>query len=108
MGKGFGGNMNQLMAQAQKMQTRLAALKSELKRKEVTAGAGGGMVTAVANGNGDLISIKIDPQVVDPNDVDMLQDLIVAAVGEVLREAQKMSEQEMGKITGGINIPGMF
>ncbi|WP_022852602.1 YbaB/EbfC family nucleoid-associated protein [Thermodesulfatator atlanticus] len=101
-------NMQSLMRQVQKMQKKIAELQEELAKKTVEASAGGGMVTAVVNGRQELVAIKIDPEVVNPEDIDMLQDLIVAAVNEGIRRSQEMVEQEMAKITGGLKIPGLF
>ena len=109
--KGFpgmgGGNMGNMMKQMQNMQKKMEKMQGELEEQEVEATAGGGVVTAVANGKKELISIKIEEDVVDPEDVDMLEDLVVAAVNEALRKADEMVEREMKKITGGLNIPGL-
>ncbi len=94
------------MKQAKKMQERMANLQKELETKTVEAQAGGGMVSVVVNGKYEVVSMKIEKEVVNPEDVEMLQDLIVAAVNEGIRKAQEMSASEMGKITGGLNIPG--
>jgi len=99
--------MSNLMKQAQKMQKQMMEIQEELADRTVEATVGGGMVTVVANGQQDILSIKIDPEVVDPNDVEMLQDLILAAVNEAHRKAQEMMNQEMGKLTGGLKIPGL-
>ena len=99
--------MSQLLNQAQKFQSKMAELQEELNDKTVEASAGGGMVTAVANGKQDVLSITIDPEVVDPDDVEMLQDLILAAVNDALNRAKAMTNEEMGKLTKGMNIPGM-
>ena len=96
------------MKQAQKMQKDMGRIQEELRERVVDATAGGGMVTAYVNGAQELISIKLDPEVVDPEDVTMLEDLITAAVSEAMKESQKIREEEMAKLTGGINIPGMF
>ncbi len=101
------GNMGNLMKQAQKMQKEMAKLQSQLEEKEVSASAGGGVVTAVANGKKEIISITIDPEVIDPDDADMLQDLVLAACNEALRKAEELVSGEMQKITGGMNIPGL-
>ncbi len=100
--------MGDMMRQAQLMHNKMSKLQEELKEKEVEAGSGGGMVTAKATCAGELRSIQIDPAVVDPDDVDMLQDLVLAAVNEVLKKGRETSEEEMKAITGGIQIPGMF
>ena len=101
-------NMNKLMKQAQQLQTKMAQLQEELGEKTVEATAGGGMVKVVANGKQQVLSIQIEKEVVDPEDVDMLQDLIVAAVNEALSRSQAMVNEEMGKLTGGMNIPGLM
>ncbi len=100
--------MQSLMRQVQKMQKKMAKLQEELGEKTVKATVGGGMVTAVVNGRQELVSIKIDPEVVNPEDVEMLEDLVVAAVNEALRRSQEMVQEEMAKITGGLKIPGLF
>ena len=100
-------NMGQLLKQAQKFQAKMAELQEELNQRTVEASAGGEMVTAVANGRQEVLSIAIDPEVVDPNDVEMLQDLILAAVNDALNRAKEMTNEEMGKLTKGMNIPGM-
>lgn len=102
------GNMGKMMKQVQKMQADMAKLQEELVNRTVEASAGGGMVKVVANGKQQVMSIQINPEAVDPEDVDMLQDMIMAAVNEALRQSQEMVSQEMSKITGGVNIPGLF
>jgi DNA-binding YbaB/EbfC family protein len=104
-------NMGNLMKQAQQFQTKMAKLQEELGEKTIEATAGGGMVTAVANGRQEILSVQIDPEVVDPEDVDMLQDLILAAVNDALTRAKNMVNEEMGKLTQGMglpNIPGLM
>ncbi|MBU1277371.1 MAG: YbaB/EbfC family nucleoid-associated protein [Proteobacteria bacterium] len=101
------GGMGNLMKQAQKMQEQMLKMQQELEAREVSAASGGGMVEAVVNGKGELLRLKLDPEVVDPQDVEMLCDLVVAAVGEAQRRAQEMTQQEMSKLTGGMNIPGL-
>ena len=96
------------MKQAKKMQEKMASIQAELEGKTVEATAGGGMVTVVVNGKFEILSLKIDKEVVNPADVDMLQDLITAAVNEGIRKAQEMATAEMSKITGGFNIPGLM
>jgi DNA-binding YbaB/EbfC family protein len=96
------------MKQAKKMQEKIASIQAELESKTVEATAGGGMVTVVVNGKFEILSLKIDKEVVNPADVDMLQDLIMAAVNEGIRKAQEMATAEMSKITGGFNIPGLM
>jgi hypothetical protein len=96
------------MKQAKKMQEKIASIQAELESKTVEATAGGGMVTVIVNGKFEILSLKIDKEVVNPEDVDMLQDLIMAAVNEGIRKAQEMATAEMSKITGGFNIPGLM
>jgi DNA-binding YbaB/EbfC family protein len=103
MAKGMGN----MLKQAQKLQSKIFKLQDELADRTVETTVGGGMVKAVANGKQELLSVKIDPEVVDPNDVQMLEDLIVAAVNDVLKKAQEMVTEEMTKLTGGFKIPGM-
>ena len=100
-------NMGNLMKQAQQFQTKMAKLQEELGQKTIEASSGGGMVTVVANGQQEIVSIKIDPEVVDPDDIDMLQDLILAAVNDGLTRARNMVNEEMGKLTGGLNLPNI-
>jgi hypothetical protein len=102
--------LGNIMKQAQKMQEKMAEIQQELGTRTCEASAGGGMVTATVNGNQELVSIKIDPSVVDPEDVDMLQDLISAAVNEGVRRSKQMMTDEMGKLTAGLgmNLPGLF
>jgi len=95
------------MKQAQKMQEQMMRVQDELAAKTVEATAGGGMITAVVNGKHELVSLKIEKEVVDPEDIEMLQDLVVAAVNEGVRRAQEMAAEEMSKVTGGLNIPGL-
>lgn len=102
------GNMNKLMKQVQKMQKDMLKLQEELQDRTVEAAAGGGVVKAVASGKKQLVSIEISPEAVDPDDIEMLQDLVTAAVNEALQKAEEMVSNEMGKITGGMNLPGMF
>lgn len=99
--------MGNIMKQAQKLQSRMMKLQEELAERTVEASAGGGMVRVVANGKQQVLSIQIEREVVDPEDVDMLQDLILAAVNDALTKAQEMVSEEMGKLTGGMNIPGL-
>ena len=101
------GGLGNIMKQAQQMQRRMAELQEELENMQVEASAGGGMVTAVVSGKQQLLELKIDPTAVDPDDVEMLQDLVTAAVNEALKKSQQMSQDEMGKLTGGVNIPGL-
>lgn len=101
------GNMGNMMKQVQKMQKQMEEMQKELELKEVEATAGGGAITAKVNGKKVLLDLQIDPEVVDPDDVEMLQDLVMAAVNEAFRKADEMMEKEMSKITGGLNIPGL-
>lgn len=98
-------NMKNLMKQAQKMQAEMAKVQEELAGKLVEASAGGGVVRVTANGHKQITEINIDPTAVDPEDVEMLQDLILVAVNEVLRKADEMAAQEMGRVTGGMKMP---
>ena len=101
------GGIGNIMKQAQQMQRRMAEMQEELSKKQVEASAGGGMVTAVVSGKQQLLGLKIDPAAVDPEDVEMLQDLITAAVNEAIKQSQQMAQEEMAKVTGGLNIPGL-
>lgn len=101
-------DFGKIMKQAQQVQARMMKLQEELAQKTVEASAGGGMVTAVVNGRFEIVSLKIEKDVVNPDDVEMLQDLITAAVNEGIRKAQEMAQTEMSKITGGLRIPGMM
>mgnify|MGYP000184545063 FL=1 len=101
------GPMGNLMKQAQQMQRRMAELQEELENKQIEASAGGGMVTAIVSGKQQLLGLKIEPTVVDPEYVEMLQDLITAAVNEAIKQSQQMAQEEMAKVTGGLNIPGL-
>lgn len=103
MAKGFGN----MMKQAQMMQQKMAKMQEELAEREVEASSGGGMVTAVVNGKQQVLSLKIEREAVDPEDVEMLQDLVLAAINEALKQSQDLAQSEMSKITGGLNIPGM-
>jgi len=99
--------MGNMMKQAQQLQSKMLRMQEELAERTVETTAGGGMVTVVANGRQQIISIKIEQEVVDPDDVEMLQDLIMAAVNDALAKSQEMVAAEMGKLTGGMNIPGL-
>lgn len=101
-------NLSKLMQQAQKLQAKIGQLQEELAEKKVSATSGGGMVTAVCDGQQNLVEITIDPQVVDPDEVQMLEDLVVAAVNEARRKAQELATEEMSKLTGGINPMGLL
>ena len=102
---GMGGNMSNMLRQAQKMQQDMLKAQEELESKSYEASAGGGVVTAVVSGKKELTQVTIDPEAVDPDDVDMLQDLIVAAVNEVMRKASDDAASQMSKLTGGLNLP---
>ncbi len=102
------GNMGKMMKQVQKMQKQMKKLQQELEEKTVEAAAGGGAVKAVVNGKKELVELQIDPDAVDPDDVEMLQDLVMAAVNEAIRKAEEMVQSELAKITGGLNLPGIF
>jgi DNA-binding YbaB/EbfC family protein len=104
MAKGGLGNM---MKQVQQMQAKMEQIQADLEKTEVEATAGGGMVKVVANGKHDILSITIDPEVVDKNDVEMLQDLIVAAVNQARQKVQELQAEQMSSITGGLKIPGL-
>lgn len=108
VGRGAPNNMQGMIQQAQKMQADMASLQEDLAQREYTATVGGGTVTAVVDGQHNVKSLDISPEVVDPEDVEMLSDLVIAAVNEAIRQAASESESEMGKITGGMNIPGLF
>ena len=102
---GMPGNMNNMLKQVQKMQKQMEEVQGELEQKEVEATAGGGAVMVKVNGKKEILDVKIQPEVVDPDDIEMLQDLIIAAANEALRKAEEMMSKEMGKVTGGMNLP---
>ena len=101
--KGFGN----IMKEAQRLQQQMAAMQEEIAKKRVEATAGGGMVTVEANGMQEIVAIKIDPEVVNRDDVQMLEDLVLAACNEALRKSRELVQQELGKLTGGLKIPGL-
>ena len=101
-------NVGNLLKKAQELQEKIAKLQEELGEKTVEASAGGGMVTVVANGKQEIVSIKIDPEVVDPGDAEMLEDLVLAAVNDALHQAKQMVSEEMSQLTGGVKIPGII
>jgi DNA-binding YbaB/EbfC family protein len=101
-------NISEMMKQAREFQEKMATIQEELGTKTVTGTAGGGMVTATVNGRGELIGLAIEKDIVNPDEVRMLQDLIVAAVNDGARKASELGKGEMSKLTGGLNIPGMF
>lgn len=100
--------LGDIMKKAQMFQEQMARVQEEAGSKTVEASSGGGMVNVAANGRGEIISIKVEPEVVNPQDIEMLQDLIVAAVNEALKKSQDMMKDEMGRLTGGLKIPGFF
>ena len=109
--QGMGGgpqNMNAMLKQAQKMQEDMAALQEELEGREYEVKAGGGMVEVKINGRKEVLSIKIDPEIVDPDDVETLEDIVVAGVNEAIKRVESTNEAEMSKITSGFGMPGMF
>lgn len=113
--KGFSGagmnqkqNMNSVIKQAQKMQEEMERVQQETEEQEVSATSGGGAVKVVINGKRELVSIKLDPDAVDPDDVETLEDLIIAAVNEGVKKAEDMMAEKMSAVTGGLNIPGLF
>ena len=109
MPMGMGGkNQMQMMKQAQKMQQDLLKMQEEMQTKEYEATAGGGVITAVVSGSHELLRINIDPEAVDPDDVEMLQDMIIAAVNEAFRTADAEAQNNMARLTGGLNLGGLF
>ncbi|MGA9289899.1 MAG: YbaB/EbfC family nucleoid-associated protein [Anaerobacillus sp.] len=107
-GMGGGGNMNGMMKQMQKMQKDMAKAQEELKDKVVEGTAGGGMVLVKANGHKEILEVIVKEEVVDPDDIDMLQDLVLAATNDALRNVDELVNKDMGKFTQGLNMPGMF
>ena len=105
---GGAGNMNQMLKQAQKMQEDMTNLQADLEQREYTATSGGGMIEVTVDGKHLIKSIKINPDALDPEDSEMLEDLITVAVNEAVTNAMKTAEEEMGAITGGLNMPGLF
>jgi len=108
--RGMPGGMNQaaMMKQAQKMQQEMLRMQEEMENKTWSATAGGGMVTAIVNGKHEVVDLKINPEAVDPDDVEMLQDMIIAAVNEAMRTADAEAAQNMSRLTGGMNLGGLF
>ena len=100
--------LGEIMKQAQRLKAEMERLQAEAATKTVEGSAGGGMVTVVANGKGDLLSVKIDPEVARGEDLEMLQDLVVAAANDALRRARELLAQEISRLTGGLNLPGLF
>ncbi len=107
MGKGP-QNVNDMIKQAQKMQSQITELQEEIEKREFTTTVGGGAVELVQNGKKEVISLKIKPEVVDPQDIEMLEDLIISAVNEGIKKIEETTEAEMSKVTGGISLPGLF
>ncbi len=107
-GMGGGANMNHMLKQAQKMQEQMMKMQEEMENKTYEAAAGGGAVKVVLDGKRELKEVVLSPEVVDPDDIEMLQDLIVAAVNEAMRKVEEDSSAQLGSITGGLNIPGLF
>ncbi len=107
MAKG-GNQFGNLMKQAQEMQKKMAQVQEDLANRVVEGSAGGGMVTAQVTGKLKLVALKIDPEVVDPDDVEMLEDLVIAAISQATTKAEEMAQEEMGKFAGGLGMPGMF
>ena len=105
---GMGGNMNNMIKQAQKMQQNMMKMQEELEQTEFEATSGGGAVSVKMSGKKELLSVNIKPEAVDPDDVEMLQDMIVAAVNEAMRKAEADSAASMSKLTGGLNLGGLF
>lgn len=105
---GGAGNMQKQLQQMQQMQRKMEEMQDELETKEVEATAGGGAVSITANGKKEIVKVVLKPEVVDPDDVEMLQDLIMVAANEALRQIEEMSQNEMGKLTGGLSIPGLM
>lgn len=105
---GSAQNMNQMIKQAQKMQDQITELQEDIEEREFSATAGGGAVEVVISGKKNIKSLTIKPEVVDPEDIDMLQDLIISAVNEAVNNVESITEAEMSKITGGVSIPGLF
>jgi DNA-binding YbaB/EbfC family protein len=95
------------MQQAKTMQEKMARIQEDLAKKTITGSAGGGMVQVIANGQGDILSVSIEKIVIDPQEVEMLQDLVAAATNDAIRKAKELSKQELGQLTGGLNIPGL-
>lgn len=108
--KNMGGaqNMNSMIKQAQKMQDEITELQSDIEAREFSATAGGGAVEVVVTGAKNIKSLNIKPEVVDPEDVEMLQDLVISAINEAMSDVEKTTEEEMNKITGGVALPGLF
>lgn len=109
--QGYGGgpqNMNAMIRQAQKMQDKITELQEEIEARDFTASVGGGAVEVVVTGKKNIKSLTIKPEVVDPEDIEMLQDLVISAVNEAIANVEKVTEEEMTKVTGGVSLPGLF
>ncbi|MBR2340633.1 MAG: YbaB/EbfC family nucleoid-associated protein [Clostridia bacterium] len=104
---GGAGNMANMLKQAQKMQEDMAAMQAELEAREYEVSAGGGMATVKVNGKKELISLEVQPEIVDPDDIETLTDIIIAAVNQAMKQVDEVSQEEMSKITGQMNLPGM-
>ncbi len=105
---GGGGNMQSMMKQAQKMQEDMASLQEDLEGREYDISAGGGVVHVKINGKREILNIELSPEIVDPDDIETLSDILVAAVNEAVKKVDAVSNEEMGKVTGGLGLPGMF
>ena len=103
-----GANMNNMMKQVKKMQEQMEKAQQDIEENEFESTSGGGVVSATVNGKKEVIAIKIDPDVIDPEDVEMLEDLIIAAINDAMKKADEYSGETMGKLTGGLNIPGLM
>lgn len=101
-------NIQEMMKQAKRLQAKMEKIREEVAQRTVEGTAGGGMVTVMVNGKNEVLSVKIDPEVIDPDDLEMLQDLVVAATNQALGRAQEMMEAEVSKLTGGMPVPGLF
>lgn len=109
--QGYGGgpqNMNAMIRQAQKMQDKITELQEDIEARDFTASVGGGAVEVVVTGKKNIKSLTIKPEVVDPEDIEMLQDLVISAVNEAIANVEKVTEEEMTKVTGGVSLPGLF
>ncbi|WP_409305868.1 YbaB/EbfC family nucleoid-associated protein [Peribacillus sp. SCS-155] len=106
--RGGMGNMQNMMKQMQKMQKKMAEAQEELGEKKIEGTAGGGMVTVIVTGHKEIVEVNIKPEVVDPDDIEMLQDLVLAATNDALKKADELTNQTMGQFTKGMNLPGMF
>lgn len=105
---GGGGSMQKQIAQMQQMQRQMEQMQAELEEKEITTTSGGGAVSVTVNGKKEIVNLHLEKDIVDPDDVEMLQDLVIAAVNEAMRQIDEISNAEMGKLTGGLNIPGLM